>query len=135
MRRQYIFRLISRVHFLCTGCCTVLFISAWIQSTVIPEVSPPVGRVIGSTGASSGQATPVNVMFNRSVPFAVDVFLLEIQRLALARFSYMTPVFSAGHVHNVLLFPGQIIGQVLQRPDNMPVVRNDEVDQRTRINE
>lgn len=135
MRRQYIFRQISRVHIFCLGCCTALFLTACIQSVVIPETSPPVGKVIGSTGTSAVQATRVIVTFNRSVPFASDVFLLEMQRLALARFSYLAPVSSAGHVYSVQPLQGQTIEQVLQRLGNMPVVRNVEVDQRMKISQ
>jgi hypothetical protein len=135
MQRQYIFRLISRVNIVCIGCCTTPFLAACMQSVRVSDMDSPANSVIVSSGTLPVQTTRVVVTFNRSVPFTSDVLLLEMQHLALARFSYIAPVSGAGHVYGVQPLQGQTIEQVLQRLGNMPVVRSVEVDQRMRINQ
>lgn len=73
--------------------------------------------------------------FNQSVPFSSSEFLLEMQRLTQARFSYIAPISNNTHVYGVQPLQGQTIAQVLQRLRDMPVVRSVEVDQKMKINQ
>ena len=81
------------------------------------------------------QAERVIVTFNQSVPFSSSEFLLDMQRLTQARFSYVTSISGVAHVYAVQPLPGQALAQVLQRLGGMPVVKSVEVDQKMKIHQ
>ena len=81
------------------------------------------------------QAERVIVTFNQSVPFSSSEFLLDMQHLTQARFSYVTSVSGVAHVYAIQPLPGQALAQVLQRLGGIPVVKSVEVEQKMKIHQ
>ncbi|MBP7574088.1 MAG: hypothetical protein KA777_08940 [Rhodoferax sp.] len=101
----------------------------------MPTPASSTSTIPPNAGVPSAQAERVIVTFNQSVPFSSSEFLLEMQRLTQARFSYIAPISNDSHVYGVQPLQGQTIAQVLQRLRDVPVVRSVEIDRKMKANQ